>query len=107
MNLLLNSVEAINAHGALTISTELTSGDEGKLGNSRRMVRIRISDTGTGIAAENMAHLFEPFFTTKRNGTGLGLAVTRRIIEEHNGTIHVDSEPGKGTTFTVLLPAKE
>lgn len=107
VNLLLNSVEAINAHGALTISTELTSGDEGKLGNSRRMVRIRISDTGTGIAAENMAHLFEPFFTTKRNGTGLGLAVTRRIIEEHSGTIHVESEPGKGTTFTVLLPAKE
>jgi signal transduction histidine kinase len=107
VNLLLNSVEAINSHGSLTISTEITSDDEGKSGNPRGMVRIRISDTGTGIAAENMAHLFEPFFTTKRNGTGLGLAVTRRIIEEHSGTIDVNSEPGKGTTFTVLLPAKE
>lgn len=107
VNLMLNSVESINAHGSLTIATEITGDDEAKPGRSRRTVRVRISDTGGGIAAQNMAHLFEPFFTTKRNGTGLGLAVTRRIIEEHNGTIDVDSEPGKGTTFTVLLPAKE
>jgi two-component system nitrogen regulation sensor histidine kinase GlnL len=109
VNLLFNSVEAINSHGSLTISTEMTSDDQGHLreGGARNLVRIRISDTGGGIAAENMAHLFEPFFTTKRNGTGLGLAVTRRIIEEHSGTIDAESEPGKGTTFTVLLPAKE
>ena len=108
VNLLLNSVEAINAHGSLTISTEILSDDDGHLREgTRRIVRIRISDTGTGIAAQNMGHLFEPFFTTKRNGTGLGLAVTRRIIEEHSGTIDAQSEPGKGTTFTVLLPARE
>lgn len=109
VNLLLNSVEAINTHGSLTIATEIASDSEGHLreGRTRRAVRIRISDSGTGIAAQNMAHLFEPFFTTKRNGTGLGLAVTRRIIEEHNGTIDVQSEPGKGTTFTVLLPTRE
>lgn len=108
VNLLLNSVEAINTHGSLTVSTEITTKDEDHLreGGARELVRIRVSDTGTGITAENMAHLFEPFFTTKRNGTGLGLAVTRRIIEEHRGTIHVESDPSRGTTFTILLPAK-
>ena len=107
VNLFFNSVEAINAHGSLTISTDIVSDDQGQEGGPRNVVRVRISDTGGGIAAENMTRLFEPFFTTKRNGTGLGLAVTRRIIEEHSGTIDVESEPGKGTTFTVLLPAKE
>jgi two-component system, NtrC family, sensor histidine kinase HydH len=53
-----------------------------------------------------MGHLFEPFFTTKQNGTGLGLAVTRRIIEEHNGVIQAESQSGQGTTFTLLLPVK-
>jgi signal transduction histidine kinase len=108
VNLLLNAVEAINANGSLTVTTELAADDEGGLREtgSLRMVRIRIADTGTGITQENMSRLFEPFFTTKQNGTGLGLAVTRRIIEEHNGTIHAESHPGKGTTFTVLLPAK-
>lgn len=108
VNLLLNSVEAINAHGSLTVATEAISEDEAQLreGSARHMVRIRISDSGSGISPENMPRLFEPFFTTKRNGTGLGLAVTRRIIEEHNGTIHVESQLGKGTTFTILLPAK-
>ena len=108
INLLLNSVEAINAHGSLTVSTDVAVENEGHLreGASRHMVRIRVSDSGSGIKPENMPHLFEPFFTTKRNGTGLGLAVTRRIIEEHHGTIHAESHPGKGTTFTILLPAK-
>jgi nitrogen-specific signal transduction histidine kinase len=108
INLMLNSVEAINAHGSLTVSTDTAVENEGQLreGASRRMIRIRISDSGTGIKPENMLRLFEPFFTTKRNGTGLGLAVTRRIIEEHNGTIRAESNPGKGTTFTIQLPAK-
>ena len=108
INLLLNSVEAINAHGSLTVATDTAAEDEAHLreGDGRQMIRIRISDSGTGIKPENMRHLFEPFFTTKRNGTGLGLAVTRRIIEEHNGTIEAESHTGKGTTFTILLPAK-
>jgi nitrogen-specific signal transduction histidine kinase len=106
VNLLLNAVEAINANGSLTVVTDLAIEGENQLreGESQKFVRIRISDTGSGITPENMARLFEPFFTTKQNGTGLGLAVTRRIIEEHHGTIHVESQPGKGTTFTVLLP---
>jgi nitrogen-specific signal transduction histidine kinase len=107
VNLLFNGVEAINSNGALLVQTESVAAEEGRLreGRSRRFMRVKISDTGSGISADNMAHLFEPFFTTKQNGTGLGLAVTRRIIEEHNGTIQAESHPGKGTTFTVLLPA--
>ena len=108
VNLLLNAVEAISGSGSLSVATELVADDEGQLreSESRRWMRIRISDTGGGISPENMGRLFEPFFTTKLNGTGLGLAVTRRIIEEHNGVIQVESEPGQGTTFTVLLPMK-
>jgi signal transduction histidine kinase len=108
VNLLLNAVEAINGMGTLTVTTELVGSANGQLreGESRRWMRTRISDTGSGITAENMGRLFEPFFTTKQNGTGLGLAVTRRIIEEHHGTIQVESHAGKGTTFTVLLPTK-
>ena len=108
VNLLLNGVEAINANGSLSVSTELIADDQPQLreGDARRWMRIRVSDTGGGITQGNMAHLFEPFFTTKQNGTGLGLAVTRRIIEEHNGTIQVESHAGQGTTFTVMLPMK-
>jgi len=104
VNLLLNGVEAININGTLAVTTELLPGDEGQL--PRRWMRIRVSDSGAGITQENMGRLFEPFFTTKQNGTGLGLAVTRRIIEEHNGSIQVESQTGKGTTFTVMLPMK-
>jgi signal transduction histidine kinase len=108
VNLLLNAVEAINVNGSLTVTTESLADGEGQVreGEPRRWMRIRISDTGAGITLENMGRLFEPFFTTKQNGTGLGLAVTRRIIEEHNGTIQVESQSGQGTTFTLLLPMK-
>lgn len=104
VNLLLNGVEAINISGTLAVTTELLPGEDGQL--PKRWMRIRVSDSGAGITQENMARLFEPFFTTKQNGTGLGLAVTRRIIEEHNGTIQVDSQAAKGTTFTLMLPMK-
>jgi len=108
VNLLLNAVEAINANGILSVSTELLADDQAQPQgrDARRWMRIRIADTGGGITQENMTRLFEPFFTTKQNGTGLGLAVTRRIIEEHNGSIQVESKSGEGTTFTVMLPMK-
>ncbi len=108
VNLLLNGVEAINVNGSLAVTTETLADDQGQVreGELRRWMRIRFSDSGAGITQENMGRLFEPFFTTKQNGTGLGLAVTRRIIEEHNGSIQVESAPGKGTTFTILLPMK-
>ena len=67
-------------------------------------LRLTIQDNGTGISAEHMARLFEPFFTTKTNGTGLGLLITRRIIQEHRGTITVQSQPDKGTCFQITFP---
>jgi signal transduction histidine kinase len=108
VNLLFNAVDAIGSEGALTVSTDLIA-DESQArlregGGAPRSLRVKISDTGVGIPPEHLARLFEPFFTTKTNGTGLGLAVTRGIISEHKGAIHVESRPGKGTTFTILLP---
>jgi len=67
-------------------------------------LKIQIRDTGTGIAPEHLARLFEPFFTTKKNGTGLGLTISKRIALEHQGTIEVQSEIAKGSTFTLSLP---
>lgn len=72
-------------------------------------VELQIEDTGVGIPAENLAKVFEPFYTTKDvgQGTGLGLAVIQRIVENHGGTVHASSQPGKGSRFTVVLPAFE
>ena len=67
-------------------------------------IEVKISDTGIGISAANRKKLFSPFFTTKKNGIGLGLVISYRIIENHRGTIDVASEPGKGTTFMVRIP---
>ena len=105
LNLLLNALDAMGVHGRLAVHTENLPAEAR---NSRpAMLRISISDTGTGIAPEHREHLFEPFFTTKTGGTGLGLAITRRIIDEHHGVISVESQTGLGTTFSVLLPIAE
>ncbi len=98
MNLLLNALEAMTPEGKLTVTTENTNAA------SIAQVRITVSDTGMGIPPENLPHLFDPFFTTKPTGTGLGLAVTKRIIEEHHGSLGVLSQPGQGTSFAVTLP---
>jgi signal transduction histidine kinase len=99
MNLLLNALEAMGANGTLAVSTEISPGAGGA-----RVLKIKIQDTGMGIAPENLARLFEPFFTTKKNGTGLGLAICQRVAVEHRGAIEVQSEPGKGSTFSISLP---
>jgi signal transduction histidine kinase len=72
-------------------------------------VAVSIADTGVGIPAEHLSRIFDPFFSTKGvgKGTGLGLAITRRILEDHGGSIEVSSEVGRGTTFTIWLPAAE
>jgi signal transduction histidine kinase len=95
VNLFLNSLDAMPAYGTLTVGTGPSN--ESKL-------CVTISDTGSGIPPEIIDRLFEPFFTTKPNGTGLGLPITRRIINEHGGTINVESQPNKGATFRILLP---
>jgi signal transduction histidine kinase len=71
-------------------------------------VEVIIADTGIGIPAEHLPRIFDPFFSTKGvgKGTGLGLAITRRIVEDHQGIIEVVSEVGRGTTFTIQLPAE-
>jgi len=99
LNLLLNSVQAIESSG--TVRVAVFTRNEGQ------DAVITVSDTGRGIAAEDLPHIFRPFFTTKGNGTGLGLSLARRIVEEHHGQIEVQSSSGKGTTFSVTLPVRQ
>jgi signal transduction histidine kinase len=103
VNLLLNAFESMAQGGTLTVCTELLSGNPDPTARGAGL-GIIIQDTGTGILPEHMVHLFEPFFTTKPSGTGLGLAVTKRIFEEHHGSIEAESKPGEGTTFRMNLP---
>jgi hypothetical protein len=100
LNILLNGIQAMPDGGTLSVGAESVGLDTGDV-----RVRIKIRDTGIGIARQHLAKIFSPFFTTKHRGTGLGLSITRTIIEKHHGTIAVDSEPGKGTTFTLELAA--
>jgi signal transduction histidine kinase len=96
LNLLVNAAQAIPERGTITLRTTC-EGD---------WVSVAVADTGGGMTPEVRARVFDPFFTTKPvgKGTGLGLSVTYGIIEKHGGHIDVDSEPGKGSTFTVRLP---
>ena len=68
------------------------------------MLLLHITDTGEGIAPENLADIFNPYFTTKRNGTGLGLAIVHKIVEDHGGTVRIRSKLEMGTTVTIALP---
>ena len=99
MNLLLNAIEAMGEGGVLTVGTETTSD------GIQRLLKIHIQDTGVGVERKHLKRLFEPFFTTKKNGTGLGLAISKRIALEHHGEIEARSEPAKGSTFILTLPA--
>ncbi|CUS82526.1 PAS domain S-box-containing protein [Candidatus Kryptonium thompsonii] len=97
LNIIMNAIQAINQNGLIEIETFLRDG----------YVNIKFKDNGIGILPEHIDKIFEPFFTTKEagKGTGLGLAVSKRIIDEHNGKVEVESTPGKGTIFTVKFPA--
>ena len=98
INMIMNAAEAMNGEGQLTLATRLDAVDN--------CVEVEVTDTGHGISEENIERMFDPFFTTKEagHGTGLGLAISYGIIKEHQGTISVESEVGKGTTFVVRLP---
>jgi signal transduction histidine kinase len=96
LNLLLNSIQAIESAGEVRVTVEDRSGT----------AEITVTDTGSGIAPEHLPNIFRPFYTTKGNGTGLGLSLARRIVEDHGGNIEVESTAGQGTTFTVLLPVR-
>ena len=94
LNLILNGLQAMPEGGTLTLKANTSNGN----------FLISVTDTGTGIAPENRSRIFEPYFTTKPKGFGLGLAITRRIIETHGGTITVFSEAGQGCRFQIVLP---
>lgn len=94
INMIRNAFEAIGLNGKMAIGIQLADGK----------CEIRFSDNGPGIQKENQGRIFEPFFTTKEEGTGLGLTVSYRIIQNHGGTILMESEEGRGTTFRILLP---
>jgi two-component system, NtrC family, sensor histidine kinase HydH len=105
LNLSLNALQAIPAGagpGKIFISTALRRAT--RRGAAAAFLEVRFRDTGVGIPAGDLKNLFIPFFTTKEKGTGLGLPISQRIIENHGGTIEVRSQPGEGATFTVLLP---
>jgi signal transduction histidine kinase len=112
VNLLGNAIDASQPKSPVEISTELldsgpdavTIGSAGNLSKAR--ARIVITDHGSGMDEKTRGRLFEPFFTTKKRGTGLGLSIARQIVDSHGGTIEVESEPGKGTSFSVELPLK-
>lgn len=94
-NLLRNAQEAIqHAHGKIQIAASAVSDG----------IQITVHDNGCGMTAQQTEQIFFPFVTYKPGGTGLGLAVTRQIIEAHHGTLRVESVPGEGTTFYILLP---
>ena len=109
LNLVMNAQEAMPKGGRLSIELEDREIGEEDLHAHRDLaaglhVCIRVTDTGTGMDAATASKIFEPFFTTKPHGTGLGLATTYGLVQEHGGAIEVRSEPGRGTEFTVLLP---
>jgi PAS domain S-box-containing protein len=110
MNLLLNAIYFTPVGGSIFITTGSdTAIQVAGSGMAAGRIRLSVRDTGAGIPADLIDKVFDPFFTTKPvgEGTGLGLTICHRIVEEHGGTIDVESEPGKGTTFTITLPSVE
>lgn len=101
INIIMNGVEAMEGQGELTLKSELSP--------NKKFVQVSISDTGPGIPPENLKKIFEPFFTTKgdSHGVGLGLSISKRIIDDHKGTIEVFNEVGRGATFVIKFPVIE
>ncbi|HJZ68098.1 MAG TPA: ATP-binding protein, partial [Blastocatellia bacterium] len=95
LNLIINAIEASEPRSLIELRTT---------GDSKREIAVEVVDHGTGMDAETRRRLFEPFYTTKEKGTGLGMAIAKKIAELHNGDLVVKSQPGKGTTVTVRLP---
>ena len=99
LNVLLNAIEAMGGGGRLTVATMVSRDGEGP-----PFVRIDVTDTGDGMDADELTRLFEPFYTTKEKGTGLGLTIVSRLVEQNGGRVLVTSTKGEGSTFSILLP---
>jgi signal transduction histidine kinase len=97
MNLILNAIEAMREGGTLSVAIDHTE----------QALQLEIADTGLGISEEEAKKIFEPFYTTKEQGLGLGMPYAKKIIEQHDGTISLNSRPGEGTTITIALPAAQ
>ena len=100
MNLIINAINAMPKGGLLIITAGMVSSKD-KRGSQE--IEIRVKDTGEGIAPEALEEIFEPFYTKDKGGMGLGLAISRRIIEQHGGNIKVESKTGEGATFIIRL----
>jgi len=96
-NLVLNALDAMPAGGTLTLRTMERDGN----------IRIEVADTGKGLTPEECSRLFTPYYTTKQQGTGLGLAIVQSVVSDHHGTISVNSEEGRGTTFRIEFPQRQ
>jgi len=96
INLVRNASEAMDGDGEHRIEVRVVGSDDAVL--------LSVKDNGRGMAREDMEHIFEPFFSTKEGGTGLGLSLTRHVVDEHGGRIECFSGPGEGTTFVITLP---
>jgi signal transduction histidine kinase len=121
MNLMQNAIQAMNASGRITVTTAPRKASRAGFGvpapppsdrsvaraasEDAELVEVSVRDTGPGISQKVLKNLFIPFFTTKTQGTGLGLAISQSIVQNAGGTIDVQTQPGAGTTFTILLPA--
>jgi signal transduction histidine kinase len=109
INFFLNAIESMESGGLLTIESTLQndswrSRSSWQRSDQDQVVQVSIRDTGNGISESNLSRIFDPFFTTKQNGTGMGLAVTYSILEDHDAKVDVQSEVGRGTTFIVEFP---
>jgi len=96
LNLFVNALDAMDPHGTLTVRTR----------RDETTVEASVEDTGCGMDAETRARMFDLFFTTKQNGTGLGMAIARSVVDRHGGRLEVESEPGRGTRIRVELPLR-
>ena len=97
INLVEHSIQAVTSPGSISVKVE----------SHKECCEIRVKDSGEGITKENLPNIFDLYFTTKRSGTGIGLAVVHQIISGHGGSVEIESEPSKGTTFIIRLPYSE
>ena len=122
MNLMQNAIQAMDGRGEITVVDAVRRVAPRRAHGPRRrraaapraarwsddveLVEVSVRDTGPGISPKVLRNLFVPFFTTKKQGTGLGLAISQSIVQNAGGTIEVQSQPGAGTTFTIVLPLR-